>query len=167
MQEWYVIYTKPNKEPLVNRQLEEKDLEVFFPVLQFDRGYRRGLGIEPFFPHYLFVKVDLSAPNANNIRWLPGVRTIVEVDGRPAVVPEPIIEGLRQRLDPMSRRVMRKSEWLFQPGQKVSITAGPFKGFAAVFQKGLSGEQRVQVLLEFLGSSIRTNVNVEHLTASS
>ncbi|MCC6456228.1 MAG: hypothetical protein IT328_14840 [Caldilineaceae bacterium] len=167
MQEWYVIYTKPNKEPLVNSQLEEKDLEVFFPVLQFDRGYRRGLGIEPFFPSYLFVKVDLSAPKANNIRWLPGVRTIVEIDGQPATVPETIIEGLRQRLEPMTRRVMRKSEWLFQPGQKVSITAGPFKGFEAVFQKGLSGEQRVQVLLEFLGSSIRTNVNVEHLRASS
>ena len=167
MQHWHLIYTKPNKESLVNCQLEQRDLEVYFPTLQFVRGFNRGIGLEPFFPHYLFVRVDLASSEANGIRWLAGVRTIVEMDHQPVIVPEAVIQDLRQRLDPITNRVLRKSEWLFQPGQKVLITGGPLKGFTAVFQKGLSGEQRVQVLLEFLGSSIRTNVNVEHLAMPS
>lgn len=167
MQHWHLIYTKPNQESLVNRQLEQRDLEVYFPALQFDRGYRRGIGVEPFFPHYLFVKVDLTSSQASGLRWLAGVRTIVEIDDKPVIVPDTVIESLHRRLDPVVHRVLRKSEWLFQPGQKVQITDGPFKDFTAVFQKGLSGEQRVQVLIEFLGSSIRTNVNVEHLAMPS
>lgn len=167
MLHWHLIYTKPNQEPLVNRQLEARDLEVYFPVLQFERGHRRGIGLEPFFPHYLFVKVDLLSSHATGLRWLAGVRKIVEVDNQPVIVPEAVIESLHQRLDPMMKRVLRKSEWLFQPGQKVYITDGPFKHFSAVFQRGLSGEQRVQVLISFLGSTVRTSVNVDHLALPS
>jgi transcriptional antiterminator RfaH len=167
MQHWHLIYTKPRQESLVNRQLEERDLEAYFPVLQFDRGHRRGIGVEPFFPHYLFVKVDLKTNQANGLRWMVGVRTIVEMDNQPVIVPEEVIAALHQRLDPVMQRVLRKSEWLYQPGQKVLITDGPFKQFTAVFQRGLSGEQRVQVLIDFLGSSVRTTVNVEHLAMPS
>ena len=163
MQQWHAFYTQPNREVLVNRQLEARGLEVYFPVLQFDRGYRRGIRLEPFFPHYLFVKVDLMAPEAYGLRWLPGVRSIVETDNEPIVVPDSVIYSLQQRLDSTTKRVIRKSEWSFQPGQKVLITQGAFKGFEAVFQKGLSGDERVQILLNCMGSSVRFNVNVEHL----
>jgi transcriptional antiterminator RfaH len=167
MQHWHLIYTKPNKETLVVRQLEQRDLEVYFPALQFARTYNRGIALEPFFPHYVFVKIDLAASNATGIRWLAGVRTIVEIDSQPVIVPEAVIQSLHKRLDPVMTRVLRKSEWLFRPGQTVYITGGPLKGFSAVFQKGLSGEQRVQILLNFLGSSIRTTVNVDHIALPS
>jgi transcriptional antiterminator RfaH len=163
MEQWHVIYTQPKKELWVNRQLEDRGLDIYFPVLQFDRGYGRGIRLEPFFPHYLFVKVDLATSHASGLRWLAGVRSIVEVGNEPAVVPDAVIEALHQRLDAHTKKVLRPSEWLFQPGQKVAITSGPLKGFEAVFQKGLSGEQRVQVLLDFLGNQVRTTVRIDQL----
>lgn len=163
MQQWHAIYTQPRREVLVNRQLEDRELEVYFPVLQIDRGYRRGIRLEPFFPHYLFVKVDLTSPQAYGLRWLPGIRSIVETDNQPTIVPESVIQMLKQRLDSATKRVMRKSEWLFQPGQKVVITHGPFKGFEAVFQQGLSGDQRVQILLTCMGPAVRLNVAIDQL----
>ncbi len=159
MEHWYVLYTKPHKEPLVNRQLEDQGVEVFFPTLQFNRGYNRGIRLEPFFPHYLFAKVDLMADPTGDLRYLPGVRTLVHFGGRPATVPAEIIELLHQKLHPYESKVLRRSEWLFKPGQQLIITSGPFAGFEAIFQKGLNGSERVQILLKLLGSWSRAEID--------
>ncbi len=159
MKRWYLIYTKPHKESLVNRQLEDRGIDVFFPTLQFDRGYNRGIRMEPFFPHYLFAEVDMMAPWVNNLQWMVGVRTIVHFDGKQAIVPASIIDGLRQRLQPYEKKVLRRGEWLFKPGQRVKIINGPFTGLEAIFQQGLKGAERVQILLEILGSWTRTEIS--------
>ena len=49
MRNWHLLYTKPHKEPLVHAQLDDRGYEVFFPYLQRDRGYNRGVRLEPFF----------------------------------------------------------------------------------------------------------------------
>jgi transcriptional antiterminator RfaH len=163
MENWYVIYTKPHKEPLVNRQLEDRGLEVFFPTLQFNRGYNRGIRLEPFFPHYLFAKVDLMSDLSSDLRWLAGVRTLVHVESRPIIVPNAVIDLLRQRLQPYEDKVLRRSEWLFKPGQRVIVTKGPFTGFEAIFQKDLNGTERAQILLKLLGAWNRAEIDSRDL----
>jgi len=166
VEQWYLIYTKPHKEPIVNRQLEDRGLEVFFPTLQFDRGYNRGVRLEPFFPHYLFAQIDMLADRVGDLKWLMGIRTVVHFDARPAIVPDAVIEMLRQRLQPYEAKVVRRSEWLFKPGQRVTITRGPFAGFEAVFQKGLNGADRVQILLNMLGTWTRAEISGQDLKAA-
>ncbi|MEZ4867700.1 MAG: transcription termination/antitermination NusG family protein [Caldilineaceae bacterium] len=166
MEEWYLIYTKPHKEPIVNRQLEDRGVEVFFPTLQFDRGYNRGIRLEPFFPHYLFARLDLRSAGVGDLRWLMGVRTVVHFDARPAIVPDAVIEMLQERLQPYGAKVMRRSEWLFKPGQRVTIVNGPFAGFEALFQKGLNGTDRVQILLNMLGTWTRAEISSQDLKAA-
>ena len=39
MQYWHVMYTKPNKETLVDSQLEDRGIETYFPYLRIERGY--------------------------------------------------------------------------------------------------------------------------------
>lgn len=163
MQQWYVMYTKPQKEALVNRQLEDRGVETYFPFLQFDRGYGRGIRIEPFFPHYLFFCANLEQPEIHALRWLPGVRSILYIDNVPATVPEPVILELQQRLQPVAKRVLHKSEWLFEPGQSVTITGGPFEGLEAIFQKGLSGQERAQVMLRMVGRWTRAEMDIRWL----
>ena len=163
VEHWYAVYTQPKRESLVCRELEGLGLEVYFPVLQFDRGYHRGVRLEPFFPNYLFVKVDLTAKNAANLRWMPGLRNIVGGGDEPAVLPDSVIASLHLRLDRAMKRDLRKGDRLFHAGQKVTVVEGPFKGFEAVFERGLNGEQRVQILLETISSSIRANVSVDQL----
>lgn len=163
MENWHVIYTKPNKELLVYNQLEDRDVELFFPTLQFNRGYNRGIRQEPFFPTYLFIKVDLMTDAANDLRYLPGVRTLVHFEGQPAIVPGPVIDLLRDRLQPYGKTVLRRSEWLFTPGQRVIVTKGPFAGIEAIFQKELNGSERVQILLHLLGAWSRAEINSRDL----
>lgn len=159
MKAWYLIYTKPHKEPLVNRQLTDWGIDVYFPTIQVERGYQRGLRLEPFFPHYLFAHLDRTALSGVNLQWLAGVRTLVHFDGKPAIVPTAVIAALQQRLQPYERRVLRRSEWLFKPGQRVRISNGPLKGLEAIFQQGLNGSERVQILLQLLGTWTRAEIS--------
>lgn len=163
MEHWHVVYTKPNKEGFVIRQLEDRGFEVFYPVLQFERGYNRGIRIEPYFPHYVFVRVDLTTGATSDLRWLAGVRTIVHFGGGPAVVPDAVVQLLRNRLHPYEHKVLRKSEWQFKSGQHLLITGGPFAGLEGVFQQGLKGPERVQILLYALGSWTRAEISVRDI----
>jgi len=163
MQHWHLVFTKPQREPLVNRQLEDRGLETFFPYLQYERGYGRGIRLEPFFPLYLFVKVDLQAREANGLTWLAGVRNLVSFDGQPVRIPEPIVEALQARLMPYSDKVLDRVELLFQPGDAVAITTGPFAGMEGIFQKGLNGQQRVQILLKLLGGWTRVDLDAKQI----
>lgn len=163
MQQWHIIYTKPNQEPLVNRQLEDRDIETYLPFLQFERGYGRGIRLEAFFPHYVFMNIDLGSPQANGVQWLAGVRAIVHFDDQPAVVPSAAIDVMRKRLSPYAHKVLRKTEWLFKPSDPVLVTAGPFQGMDAIFQQGLSGGQRAQILLKLLGTWVRADVDISQI----
>jgi transcription antitermination factor NusG len=165
MNEWYVMYTNPKKEAFVNGQFLDRGIETFFPCLQFDRGYGRGIRIEPFFPSYVFFKTDLQSRRAYDLSYMPGVRGIVRFDSMPAVVPAGMLELLRLRLDPYERRVLKKTEWLFKPGDKVLITSGPFEGLEAIFERGKSSQERVQILLKMLGAVTRTEIDVRYLQA--
>lgn len=165
--QWYTLYTKPRQEPLVCRQLEDRGLEVFFPYLRYERGYGRGTRVEPFFPHYLFVHADLMSPAASAVQWLIGVRGLVRIGEQPATVPDSIIDDMRTRLQPYQEKVLAKSEWLFQPGEQVEITEGPFAGYEAIFQHGLSGGHRVQILLNLMGNWTRAQMGVEQVRPTS
>ena len=163
MRDWYLLYTKPHREPLVYGQLEDRGITTFFPYLQFDRGYGRGVRVEAFFPNYLFVHVDLQAKEANRLTWLAGVRSLVSFDGHPARVPAPVVEMLQSRLQPYTDKVLDKINLLFRPGDAVSVIDGPFAGLEGVFQQGLNGPQRVQILLKLLGGWTRVELDIQHI----
>jgi transcriptional antiterminator RfaH len=160
--EWHLIYTNPRKEELVVSQLQSYDLDVFFPVIEIERGHRRGIREEPLFPHYLFIRVDLSAGDLPNLRYLPGVRSLVHFGEKPVIVPDAVIDRLQDRLEAQQRRIPL-ADHLFKPGQAVRIRSGPFAGLDAVFQAGLKGTERAQILLDVLGSSTRVQVDANSL----
>lgn len=163
MVHWHLIYTKPHKEKQVNRLLQERDIQTFFPVVQLTPGYRDRVRVEPFFPHYLFFQADLRHAEASGLQWLAGVRSIVHFGGRPAVVPNEMIAELQRRLNPYAEQIVHRGEWLFEPGEAVAIVSGPFAGLEAVFQHGVEGKDRVQVLLHVLGAWNRVELATNDL----
>lgn len=167
MNHWYVMYTNPKKEAFVNGQFLARGMETFFPYLQFDRGYGRGIRIEPFFPNYVFVNTNLNARHAYDLQYMPGVRGLVRFDNSPVIVPDELIEVMQDRLLPLETHVLKKTEWLFKPGERVLITKGPFEGLEGIFERGKSGQERVQILLNILGAATLTEIDVRHITALS
>ncbi len=158
---WYAVHTHPRKETVALENLERQGFESYLPTLTVQK-VRRGKAAmvsEPMFPRYLFVRLDSSGQGRS---WAPirstlGVRQLVQFGGRPARVAPELITWLRERetqFDPLH---------LFQPGDMVTVTDGPFKGLEALYQ-GVDGKHRALILLELLSKPVRMAVDAGALS---
>ena len=157
---WYAVHTHPRKEGVALDNLQRQGFESYLPLLHVQK-VRRGKAVmvdEPMFPRYLFVRLDSSAQGRSwsPIRSTLGVRGLVQFGGRPARVQPEMIDWLRDReqhFDPLH---------LFEPGDAVTVTDGPFKGLEALYQ-GVDGEHRALILLEFLSKPVRVTLDAGSL----
>lgn len=147
MERWYALYTKPRMEVHVGNLLRSKGIEVYVPTIKVTR--RRRPPVErPFFPRYMFARVDLEAIGLSAIRWTPGLTAIVGFGGGPVAVPDRVVALIKTRLAEMEEHGYGGR---FRSGDRVRITEGPFRDFEAIFDRPLSGEERVRVLIDLLG----------------
>ena len=154
---WYCARTKPKHEHIAAGNLQKNlGLEVFHPRLRMERATRRGLlrVIEPLFPGYVFVRCVL-AESGENIRHVTGISSLVQFGTRVPAVPEEAIDELRQCFE--SEEPMSVGDGL-RPGVEVTIAEGAFMGCSAMVVRRLSAQQRVQILLDFLGRPILAEV---------
>lgn len=145
---WYVLQSKPQRERVVERQLSDKGLEVFFPCVRVNPVNPRSARVRAYFPGYLFVHLDLAA-RGEAVRWLPGSVGLLTFGDEPAVVPPALITQLKRRIaDIQAAGGLVLAE--IKHGDPVKITSGPFAGYEAVFDLRLRGAERVRVLLQLL-----------------
>ncbi len=160
MRRWYVIYTKPRSERVVEHVLRERGIESFLPMLQVWRARRKRLEDEPMFPNYLFMRCDLMNGDSAKVRWVPGARYLVGSDGEgPTPVPDDLVEYLKERTNTTTMYDMH--HW--EKGDRVRIMDGAFKGLEAVFDARLPGYERARVFLNILGRLTRCEVPIEWL----
>ena len=156
---WYLIYTKPFKERVAEQNLQRQSYEVYLPLIQQPRR-QRGYWIEaidPLFPCYLFVRLRPGYDNISPIRYTTGVRNLVCFTREPAVVPDHIIESIKQAADHGTGLHYSKGP-LFEPGNKVIFDKGTMAGLQGIFLAE-TGQERVVILLEMLGRENRVTVH--------
>jgi len=160
---WYALYTKSRHERLVKDILESRHIEVFLPVIKSVHPRRATSQAErPFFPRYLFGHMDLERVPLSSINWMPGMAALVCFDGRPATVPDSVVHWLRDSLGRLDGSGFFGSEPL-QSGDLLRVTAGPLKGMEAVFDRRLTDEGRVRVLVQMLGRMAACEVDLDCL----
>jgi transcription antitermination factor NusG len=155
---WYVIHSKPNKETYVASQLEAKQIEHFYPCMYVTPVNPRSRKIKPYFPGYLFLKVDLeNCDTLPCVQWMPGAVGLVCFDGKAAQVPDGMISTIKQKLavDVDHYRM----EHQFSVGDRVRVLDGPFLGYEGIFNAHLSGSDRARVFIDCLrGQSIKIDL---------
>jgi transcriptional antiterminator RfaH len=154
---WYVIQTKSRQELRALEQLENQGYTCFLPTLTVEkiRRGRRGLAAEPLFSRYLFIALDTVASNWAPLRSTRGVSKLVAFGGRFATVPDTVIDVLRQER-------LREAVPLFEQGEKVAITSGPFAGLEGIYQMA-DGDARALVLMELIGQPHKLVFDIELL----
>lgn len=142
---WYLVRTKPGKERWVRDQLGAILPEVFLPMLEarMPRWGRLAWSISPLFPCYLFARFDLQA-SYFDVKYMPGVNGLVSAGNDPLAVPVGVVDEIRRRGE---NGVVKIEEAAFDSGEKVRVVEGPFRGFEAIFERYLSGAERVAILL--------------------
>jgi transcriptional antiterminator RfaH len=161
MEQWYTLYTKPNSEYQVAHTLERRGIHTYLPEIEAPKTQRKS-GREPFFPCYLFTRVDFTKVGLSQVRWTPGLRRVVAFGEHPVPLPDEVIELIQRKLDAINATGGRPGH-SFQPGETVQITDGPLQGLLAVFEGPSTPTERVQVLLSFLGHTSRAHVPVTDL----
>ena len=151
MSKWYALRCKPRKEDAVWRQVINQNYETYYPRLRVNPVNPRSRKIKPYFPGYLFVRADLDEVGLSAFQWMPHTLGLVSFGGEPAVVPDHLIDAVRQRVDEINVAGGEVFDGL-KPGEKVYIQDGPFSGYEAIFNARVPGSLRVRVLLELLGN---------------
>ena len=85
------------------------------------------------------------------------------VAGRPVLVPDEVVQEIRRRLATMAQV---EPEDRFRRGDVVHVMRGPFEGLDAVFDRKLSAEGRVRVLLQWISRQVVADLDVEDLLPS-
>jgi len=152
MLNWNIIYTKPKSEDIVSCKLSNAGLKVLNPKIKERKCYRRKIQdiVSPLFPCYIFVEFDY--PNDYHlIKYTRGVRRIIDSGNTPAVVSEDIITTIQNR---MREGVITLNQPQFHAGEEVTIIAGPFQGFSAIFEREMKGPERVSILLNAINARV-------------
>ncbi len=147
--EWYVLRSKPRKENVVAKQLLDRNVEVYFPQLRVQPVNPRSQKIKPYFPGYLFIRIDLEKTGLSDFHWLPHSIGLVMCGDEPSAVPDNLVQTIREQVDEKNQA---KPEYLdgLKHGEEVRIQFGPFEGYEALFDVHIAGSERVRVLLKFL-----------------
>lgn len=159
--EWYVVFSKPHKEEFAQFHLRLKGLEAFFPRLLLPEFAHRSKRTVPLFPNYIFVRIDL-ARNYDQVRWAPGVKSLVSFGGNPVPLDEKIAENLLWRAD-RDGIIVAQSD--LRIGQEVQIRSGPFDGVLGVIQRTPDAKGRVRLLMRLLSRRVSVEVPV-HLIST-
>jgi transcriptional antiterminator RfaH len=161
MEQWYTLHTKPNAEYQVATALRQRGLQTYLPELENVKPKQRRVK-KPFFPCYLFMRVDFGEVGFSSVQWTPGLRRVVAFDHHPVPLPDEVIHLIRLRLGEIEARGGLPYH-SFEPGETVRITNGPFRDMLAIFDRPTSSYERVQVLLHILGQASRLQLAVHDL----
>jgi transcriptional antiterminator RfaH len=157
---WYALRSKPVKEASAAALLARAGLDVYLPQLRVHKQHGKPASVEPFFPGYLFARLDASRGEIRLANYTHGVLHVVGFGNEPTPVPDSIIDALRMRLTPRSELGGVTN---YQRGDRLMITSGPLKDVEAIFDAKLSATGRVRVLIQMLSNQCRAEVNVRQL----
>jgi transcription antitermination factor NusG len=149
MKQWYVLQAKAQKEHVVYEQLCVRKFEAYYPHIRVKVVNPRARKIKPYFPGYLFVRIDLKQMGSSALQWTPGAVGLIGYGGEPAFVPDSLLQAIRRHVDHINN-ISGEAFDSLKAGETVAITSGPFAGYRAIFDSYLPGHERARVLLQVL-----------------
>jgi transcriptional antiterminator NusG len=160
---WYIVHAYSNFEHKVKSSLEDriklmgledKFGEIMVPteeVVEMREGSKRR-SERKFFPGYVLVQMEMDDETWHLVKEVPKVLGFI---GGSSDRPAPITEA---EADQILARVQEgvdkpRPKVLFEPGEVVRVTDGPFNDFSGVVEKVNYDKSRLQVAVQILGRS--------------
>jgi transcriptional antiterminator RfaH len=149
LEKWYVARSKPRSEELLWKQFCLRNFEAYYPCIKSSSVNPRARKWEPYFPGYIFVRVDLGLIGKSIIEWMPGGIGLVMFGDEPAFISDDMVYEIKQHIENL-KTASAKNKILFYKGDHIIINNGIFAGYEGIFDIQLSGADRVRVLLSSL-----------------
>lgn len=152
---WFAVYTSSRHEKWVAKQLCERGLHSFLPLVDKAHHWRKRATVHlelPLFPNYVFV--EIAPPQRRVVLQVPGVLGIVGRGHIPCPLPEAEIEMLRLGLE------LGKVEPhpYLTTGEQVRIHAGPMAGMEGILVRR-KNELRLILTLNLIQRSVAVEID--------
>jgi transcription antitermination factor NusG len=154
---WFVARVLPHQESRAQLNLHRLGFRSFVPRLRRTVRHARRLRdtLQPLFPGYIFVIIDLSKHRWRSVNGTFGVASLIMGAEQPTPVPPGVVEALVASCE--SRGVVRLDDSL-EIGQRVRMVSGPFAETLCRLAH-LGDRGRVCVLLEIMGMEVAAQLD--------
>ena len=160
---WYVVHAYSNfehkvKSSLIERirryGLESRFGEILVPteeVVEMREGQRRK-SERKFFPGYVLVQMEMDDETWHLVKEVPKVLGFIGGSSdRPAPITDREAQAILNRVQEGVDKPRPKI--LFEPGEVVRVTDGPFNDFSGVVEQVNYEKSKVRVAVQILGRS--------------
>jgi transcription antitermination factor NusG len=154
---WYPIYTRSRAEKKTQLAFARKNITSYLPLRKVEKQWsdRKKLVEEPLLKSYLFVYI--SAKEYTEVMMTEGVARFIYFSGKITTIPDKQLEDLKLLL--ANSDDLEIIDYEIEPGEKVLIKAGPFKGIIAELVS-LKSKKNIVLRLHNLGYSIHINTSI-------
>ncbi len=169
--QWYAIHTYSGFEDKVANSILQKIKTVDMADKIFDalvpkekqieiRNGKRKIVEKKIFQGYVLVEMNLTDETWFIIRNTPGVTGFVGSGNEPTPVSEAEMTKIKRRMGVEDPKHMIN----FKPGEIVSITDGPFKGFDGSVSEIDPQKGKVKVMVSMFGRDTSVELDVLQIT---
>ncbi|WP_111658274.1 transcription termination/antitermination protein NusG [Isoalcanivorax indicus] len=160
---WYVVHAYSGFEKHVKRALEERiklrgmeddfgDILVPTEEVVEIKGGQKRKSERKFFPGYVLVQMEMNDGTWHLIKETPKVLGFIGgTPDKPSPITDREADAILRRMDDSTDKPKPKT--LFEPGEVVRVTDGPFADFNGVVEEVNYEKSRLQVAVLIFGRS--------------
>jgi transcriptional antiterminator RfaH len=159
---WFCLRCQPKREHIAAAHLRKlPGVESFCPRVRIRKATGRGpvWFVSAMFPGYLFARFNFAIWH-RLIKQTAGINGFVQFGDQLALVPDSLVSEIKDRTG--TGETLEVSQTV-ELGQPVRVASGPFEGAEALVTRLIATRDRVEVLMEWLGRSLPTEVATKDL----
>jgi transcriptional antiterminator NusG len=174
--QWYVIHTISGSEKRVKQmildQIAKKNMSEFFgdivvPVIEVPE-VKRGKNVKTekkFMPGYIFIQMNMTDDSWHLVKSVTKVTGFLGGKSAPTALSETEIQNIFSKLE--SENKDAEISKLYEVGEVVIVTDGPFETFTGVVEEIYNDKSRLRVSISIFGKATPIELNFTQVRKSS
>jgi len=152
--QWIVVRSKPRSEKVAYKELVNKNIEAYLPLLKERRKWSdRKKWVEfPLLSSYLFARINLK--DSIFVLQTQGVNTVIKFGEKIAIVQDDVIKAMRLAID--GGYQLEPTDY-FVEGDLVEVIAGTMKGVSGIVAR-LKGQSRLIIKIDAIQQALSVQI---------
>lgn len=180
--DWYIVRSVGKTDQHALDWLKRFNVETYYPktiqlrpvARKFLSSSQRRSGMEilrpaisPLFPRYIFARLDLGRHGWHEIFRTAAIGGMVCDGNLPVLINETLFAKIKGREVDGAIQATVTTRALFEIGDEVEVTDGPFAGFPGIVERGLDSaitelapDDRIKVAVTLFGRAVPVELDV-------
>lgn len=171
--QWYIVHVYSGFENKVRKSLEERIIQsgtqakfgrILVPteqIVELVKGRRR-TSSRKFWPGYILVEMELDDQTWHTVTGTDKVSGFLGAREKPIPITEAEAQKILSRMEDGQNRP--KPRHLFEPGDEIRVTDGPFTSFTGVVEHVSPEKGKIRVLVTIFGRATPVELEFVQVT---